>query len=618
MAQTNTHDEKRGPSDHTVEIQDATTITSQEQWKPGFWAQFPWLAAAALTGAIFMSIVAVIVLLLSDGKSVTRWDNRIAPNVILSVLNGISSACIAYAVGQGIAIVWWRKALRGDTIQKLSVTWSFGASSTAFFSNVKFLNIAALTALVTKLTIIDGVLFQRSTSTYIKLGPQHTQNVTTFPTNELPQTGRFNIYHNASDLLTYAFDWDILTWLSSSDGHIGSTNGFGECEGVCAVNISYPGYMIFCGATSEDVDLVNNATISSTRLTTHDIVETEIFGVSFNLTRPTAEKNYTWIGLNMTSYQRREVANGDNVSCPGTITRQQCELRQAMINYPVFIQFTNISTKTKSNVISNVDVYLGYMSKDYTLQSMDEYGFNHELGQIDGFRADGHPQWVEGDNLFETNDGLLFTANGGVALAMEDHYSAHAYVSSNITDGGWMQSVDGEFANTLTDFEEGVALSGAECPWQFIEPTWSIMLGLNTLTFIAADDLWNRKAHVWANTSIDDPTWWNQSSQQVPVIMHRNEIHYQTNLGWMFGALASTIVCVLLVLPAYWRFWELGRKVSFNPMEIAAAFQAPVLQSTHPTSGSADDIVEVAKSQQVRYVDLEGGSGGSKLRFVSA
>ena len=144
------------------------------------------------------------------------------------------------------------------------------------------------------------------------------------------------------------------------------------------------------------------------------------------------------------------------------------------------------------------------------------------------------------------------------------------------------------------------------------------MLGLNTLTFIASDDIYNREAFVYANPPIDPEAWYSQSSEQVGADMRKDEIHYQTNLGWMIGALVSTIVCVLLVLPAYWRFWELGRKVSFNPVEIAAAFQAPVLQNIHPRSGNADDIVEVAKRQQVKYVDLEDGSSGSKLRFVSA
>jgi hypothetical protein len=43
--------------------------------------------------------------------------------------------------------------------------------------------------------------------------------------------------------------------------------------------------------------------------------------------------------------------------------------------------------------------------------------------------------------------------------------------------------------------------------------------------------------------------------------VYRDSIHYVSHYPWMWGAIASTLVCVLLVLPTYWGFWQLGRKV---------------------------------------------------------
>ena len=65
--------------------------------------------------------------------------------------------------------------------------------------------------------------------------------------------------------------------------------------------------------------------------------------------------------------------------------------------------------------------------------------------------------------------------------------------------------------------------------------------------------------------------------------------------------------CVLCVLPSYWGFWQLGRKVTLGPIEVAGAFQAPVMD--HPvtaTHGEVDQFVKEIGSRRVRYGQVEG------------
>lgn len=79
----------------------------------------------------------------------------------------------------------------------------------------------------------------------------------------------------------------------------------------------------------------------------------------------------------------------------------------------------------------------------------------------------------------------------------------------------------------------------------------SLMFGLST--DISRDD---------DNNDRHDTTAFNATR-------YKQTIHYKTHFDYMWGAIAATVVCVLLVLPVYWGFWELGRKVRLtNPSPI--------------------------------------------------
>jgi hypothetical protein len=85
-------------------------------------------------------------------------------------------------------------------------------------------------------------------------------------------------------------------------------------------------------------------------------------------------------------------------------------------------------------------------------------------------------------------------------------------------------------------------------------------------------------------------------------------LQYNTSRPFMYGAIFTMFFCVLCVLPSYWGFWELGRKVTLGPMEIASAFQAPVLD--HPTvsrtGGEVDILLKEVGARRVRYGEVEG------------
>jgi len=595
--------------DERSKNEDDTPVTSSEKWKPGFRNQFPWLGAGCLLTAILISIVAIVVLVTSNKKAQSQWPQRIAPNVILSILNSAASVCIAIAVAQGVAISWWRKAMRGATIIDLHNTWSFGTSLSSIFLNLRYFNLAALAALVTKLTIIDGVLFQRATSTYIALGPQTHVNISTYPTTSLPSTGRLNVFANDTAILLYDFTYDIDTWIASAYGQIYSTYGFGECEGVCSLRYSAPGYVASCTTSEEEfVDVVAYAEVYANPNTTQVQSQLTVSSVDFSLNFATSEKSYSWIGLNTTSYaaQSRDTKNTTQ-RCPATLLKRQCELRPAMISYPVYLQHTDTVTKNRREKTSTVYVYLGFMNDSSGgYNSFDD--FDIELGQFPGFNIE-HYINMTGKPL-----SLGYSNSAGIYRALDNQYATRSYITTYSNNSQWDISSDGQFASMLVDNEYDIT-NNYTCPFTYDDPLENIMVGLNSLTFITADDIWNRANYTSGNVT-DDDAYQDELLTYVKASQYKSEVHYSTNFWCMGGAMASTLVCVLLILPVYWGFWELGRKVSLNPIEIANAFQAPILASALPGSGHADDVVKVAGGQHVQYTHAVDPETGRRYKIV--
>ena len=85
-----------------------------------------------------------------DGLTKGRWPKQIRPSVILSLLNSVAGLAFSLAIANGVAIAWWRKVLKGSTIQDLHKSWSFSASVKSAALAGKGFNVIALAALVAK------------------------------------------------------------------------------------------------------------------------------------------------------------------------------------------------------------------------------------------------------------------------------------------------------------------------------------------------------------------------------------------------------------------------------------------------------------------------------------
>jgi hypothetical protein len=91
--------------------------------------------------------------------------------------------------------------------------------------------------------------------------------------------------------------------------------------------------------------------------------------------------------------------------------------------------------------------------------------------------------------------------------------------------------------------------------------------------------------------------FWNQSApgyrvQQVEL--------YSIEWRFLLAAVVVSAVSELLVLALYAGWWQLGRRVSLNPLETAVAMGAPLLADVHSNAERARIVARVG-ARRVRY-----------------
>lgn len=81
-----------------------------------------------------------------------------------------------------------------------------------------------------------------------------------------------------------------------------------------------------------------------------------------------------------------------------------------------------------------------------------------------------------------------------------------------------------------------------------------------------------------------------------------------------------TLLSIAMIIPSLYGWWQLGRKVSLNPIEMAEALNAPVLQHEDAIHKDADHLLELVGERKVKYVPVEHevGEGGvvKKMEIV--
>ncbi|KAI9868625.1 MAG: hypothetical protein M1813_004475 [Trichoglossum hirsutum] len=176
------------------------------------------------------------------------------------------------------------------------------------------------------------------------------------------------------------------------------------------------------------------------------------------------------------------------------------------------------------------------------------------------------------------------TVLGGYALAATNQFNS----SADMAFGGavsWILQTTGSLPHVY------ITTEGINCSLSFLDPTYNILAGLREIAF--------RHAIAIANST---------SVQTVGATITSTVTVYRSN--YVYLAIASVVMLLgaAVVLAILYGWWELGRKVSFSPIEIAKAFSGPMLQSGNWISDMKTLLMEVGK-RQVRYGEVLAVNG---------
>lgn len=292
-------------------------------------------------------------------------------------------------------------------------------------------------------------------------------------------------------------------------------------------------------------------------------------------------------------------ASQDPSICSSMTAERFCRLTPAVVQYSVLVQNFTKATDPYGRIAQGNGIKLipNVMSNSDETSHVDWSNGAAATGQFNGINITGDA-YMPYDAKHDSNLKAIATfmlSDAGSSVVME-------YQQRTNSTGAYVPNVNANNKeNSLFARRELFFDPGQSCATQVSDPLYDIAYDLNKLMLISSmrastDYKLQRAGEIRTDTV---QSW----SGQMGVADER----YESN--WWYGAAAMVVsfLCLLCVLPTYWKYWELGRKVTLGPIEIAGAFQAPVLD--HPTvsgHGEVDVFVKEIGRRQVRYGEVQG------------
>lgn len=626
-----------------VDSEESHELKPISKWSPGYYNRVPYFGVVGLSCIAIFACASLGVLVGSNHVSTSKWSQSFAPNVLISVFNALGSLGLAVAVSEGIAIAWWRHAMKGATVKELHEQWelSGGVINALLFRPRSVLGSSiALAMLATQVTVLNSILYQASTTTYTAPDPPKPLSAVAIAAQEFPTTGY--VVSNTSFAAQTACECFMIgdsytpvvnNWQTAN----GFFSGYNElfrfsdekapvpskslqyCNGICLGSFEAIGFEIDCQQSQNHTDIAIAAIDAyNTKGNASAWTNLPIFNSSFALEYSTEERNYSQISIDLQYFQSDNPYDPSPKSCPGKVFKRQCSLRPAIISYPVKV--TNFTNEHIVNGVQLMSPNVASPDDQMLNDEMPPPAYNSQLKQAEGFSVVRYI-YTQDDREIRS-----LTQLGGIANAISQVLSSTAAITYTGVDESWSLSLLGTLAGRMM---YGPPNMGS-CDCSFQSNSLDIIIAsINQLTFLTATGMVDTSSF---RGLPKNKTPFPSTLPQAPVVaVDRNYtatfaaaptdatqltdvVHYKTRfipLGFAFGI---TMLCILLVLPAFWHYGELGRRVTLGPVEIASAFGAPILvDNTHakegaePGSENIDSLIKRIGDRKIVYgfVDVE-------------
>ncbi|KAI4645895.1 hypothetical protein J4E93_005473 [Alternaria ventricosa] len=524
-------------------------------WRTGFWRRFPHSGIFALATALAASVSMIYIITASDGQPITSWKYQ--PTVCLAISYTIANIALQYALAQAITIAWWVKALKGDAkVKDLHDIWAFGHGVVPILRSGRSFNLVALAGLAVTLAPINGPLLQRASVIHERTQVE-MKNITIAVAGEIPvgYTGAYSNLENPT-LMSPSFS-EIA--MQHTDGRSMNVSGSG-CEGLCKGTLRGAGYDMRC--MQDSIGNYNYSAFGGSWVTKADIFWS-------NFTTEYAPFEGQEIVMNFTA-----IYKGDE-GCFAPINRTNCELRPATMEYPFILSNDSITLDPDSSWRSDRVLAL-------------------------------HSPWIDSDSDYRVQ-----STYSGVYLYLDAQWNSNMYTYIAGGPLGWRGYTSGTTA--LRYMKDFVGLDAGFCEMKLPDPTSDVLTSVRELAFRTALYIPHTKGDIMKvnpEPYVDSPYYFfvpisesekkRMFEQTVEIEQTAKDIVFKSQYPFLALAIGITLVatgCVFTVLAGW---WHLGREVSLSPIEIARAFNAPLLADSHPNA-EVRRLLEECGDQRLRY-----------------
>ena len=566
-----------------------------EPWATGIWSRFPWWGFGAVSLILLLTGVSTSILLISHGTSPEAWKTRhdnIQPYLYLSVFEMAMNLLVLFALAEGMVIRFWRQLLRGTTISSIHDTYDSMHlfSATKRILRLKF-NAVAVACILASTTFARGPLFQRA----LTLAENERQNIAEILDFKIAPRP-VPLFFNGSQ--------------SDQPGHTGFTPLFSDVIKGLVAGESFPYEQPHsCGDHC-------TGTVKSYSLRAS--CELEVRNINLNTAERRCEpcttaqcesncqsRRETGINTTFFSVRGEQIENKlvlssvhkNTTSCNGDVYVQKCTLTEVNGDFPIVL--TNGTIDRQPGV--SVSRFYEDMSTD---QAFANYYWPLAFKML-------FPPVVLNVSATPGSNKLDYTRC--LQPSLNSPKTSTPIICSNSTFFPTVFPNDPSVTyakgyETKPDEDPTCGLSWNDPMPDMISKMQSLAFRTTVAMATAPGDLYTR--NLTSSALADERSLWKQ---QVHVTGYRTLSLYHTSPLLVALGIIVSVAGVLAILPLYYGFWELGRKVTLNPLEIARAFGSPIMEDLDGNT-TAEMITVERGDMRVRYGALDRYGQQKQLR----
>jgi len=583
-------------------------------WRSHSWRRFPFATTLLIVGATAAVGLAFLVLALSDGQPIDSW--AVSPTIILSIIATLANAMLRSAFRSGADLFWWTQLLSesGVTLKELHGIWGLGHDWAALLSGSQPFPAMRSAGVLIVLLAVNGPLFQKAITVDLAVRP--SRRTATLPIRVEPMWNQTVLNENGHNGWAWSFP-PYQPEFAELSADLSQRQSPQLSSVICAKNSTCTTQVVIAGfsrdCVSEETAVRGVKSIGDANFVVLSAVETDgstsvkkcfSTGSEASLNSTRGETNDSYCRFLETYYQLALSASYPQISQKGepqatsinytsylrldgrqdTLTVRRCTFTPSFIRVPIqiangssvtLLQGTNTTAGQERNVIEKV---------------LSPFPQTENIFLLGGF-VQVMKDLFQGYILFDTQE-----ASPAIRGTGPRQYINSTSISRKVE--GKISGFTYDILDPLDDFSKTLDEVCLRYALKSIPTNREPNSG-----FVDPGGVFQSEALAAIKTPLSKDQTVELSESTVVAV-------YKVRYVFTLAALGVTLAASLSVsfLLAGWR--RLGRDFSVSPLEVAKAFDAPLLRDVGSNVSAEEMAKELRAAPRVRYGEVwEGGPG---------